>query len=147
MHWHTVVDCELIGWTPINEGRERTDERGVLLHSVLFLPSAACSVPFSPACSAQRRDLPYLPWLSTPLWKQWEDGEMQKEKEGERMKGKQLLPLNWCSSYRDIIQDMFSDSAIKELLGNNYSFCFFMYIFIYIFYIYMCECVREIIHI
>lgn len=48
----------------------------------------------------------------------------RRKKEGERMKGKQLLPLNWCSSYRDIIQDMFSDSAIKELLGNNYILCF-----------------------
>lgn len=85
-----------------------------------FIFLVASPFSFFPGRSAQRRDLPYLPRLSSPLWRQWEDGGMQKEREAERMKGKQLVPLNWCSSYRDMIRDMVSDSAIKELLGNNY---------------------------
>ena len=108
----------LIGCIQINEGRVRTD-------------AEECSAlsPLPP------RFLSLLPALLSggicPIFSGLahhceSSGRMERcrKKKGARIKEKQLLPLNWCSSYRDMIQDMFSDSAIKKLLGNNYILSF-----------------------
>lgn len=92
--------CEVIGWSQLitqMDGDQLESERevgGSVLHTTL-------SLSVFPSC-LRGGICPYLGWLSTSLWKQWADGEMQQQNEGERMKGKQLLPLNSCSSYRHI---------------------------------------------
>lgn len=65
-----IGDCMTVGWCQIIGGRVCEAPQSL----ALFL---------SPACSAQRRDLPYLPWLSTTIVKAvggWREAEGKKER-------------------------------------------------------------------